>query len=165
MTKIGNIITKNGIIWPTILVTILCTVASVLISLVIGHFIGTTDLHALLVAAVICPTLVAPPVVYFYARLTIKLDKSKQEQEGMNKGLTQLNLELNNALKKVKLMSGLLTICSICKKIRDDRGYWNKIESFIKERSTADFVRGFCPECAKIYPGMNSPEKTDAHDV
>ena len=78
----------------------------------------------------------------------------------MNKDLTKLNHELNDALKKVKLMSGLLPICSVCKKIRDDRGYWNKIESFIKERTTADFIRGFCPECAKMYPGMNEPDKS-----
>ena len=159
MIDINNIFTKRGIVWPIIMVTILCIIASILISLVLGNLINTNDLRSLLFAATVCPALIAPPVIYFYAQLTIKLDKSRQEQEHLNKGLTKVNHELNDALKKVKLMSGLLPICSVCKKIRDDRGYWNKIESFIKERSTADFIRGFCPECAKLYPGMNKPEK------
>lgn len=57
------------------------------------------------------------------------------------------------ALKKVKVLSGLIPICASCKKIRDDRGYWNSLESYIKARSDADFTHGICPECAKkLYP-------------
>ena len=61
--------------------------------------------------------------------------------------------ELQEALAKVKLLSGLLPICASCKKIRDDKGYWNQIESYIRDHSEAEFSHGICPECAeKIYP-------------
>lgn len=60
--------------------------------------------------------------------------------------------ELINALAEVKKLSGLLPICSNCKKIRDDEGYWKQIEQFISERSDAEFTHGICPDCAeKLY--------------
>ena len=61
--------------------------------------------------------------------------------------------ELKDALSKVKTLSGLIPICASCKKIRDDSGYWNQIESYIKEHSQAEFSHGICPECVqKLYP-------------
>jgi DNA repair exonuclease SbcCD ATPase subunit len=64
-----------------------------------------------------------------------------------------LILELRDALSKIKTLSGMLPICSSCKKIRDDKGYWNQIESYIKSHSEAEFSHSICPECAKnIYP-------------
>ncbi|MFC1592200.1 hypothetical protein ACFL43_06720 [Thermodesulfobacteriota bacterium] len=63
--------------------------------------------------------------------------------------------ELQHALAKVKTLSGLLPICSNCKQIRDDQGYWNKIEIYIKDHSDADFTHSICPECAKeLYPEL-----------
>jgi hypothetical protein len=50
---------------------------------------------------------------------------------------------------EVKTLSGLLPICASCKKIRDDQGYWNQIESYIKAHSEADFSHCICPECIK----------------
>ena len=67
--------------------------------------------------------------------------------------------ELQNVLAKVKTLSGLLPICSSCKKVRDDKGYWSQIETYIREHSEADFSHSICPECAKkIYPDL------DIHD-
>jgi PleD family two-component response regulator len=67
----------------------------------------------------------------------------------------KLIVELQEALAKVKTLSGLLPICSSCKKIRDDTGYWNQIETYIRERSEADFTHSICPKCAKmLYPGL-----------
>lgn len=61
--------------------------------------------------------------------------------------------ELKEALAQVKTLSGLLPICASCKKIRDDKGYWNQIESFIRKHSSAEFTHSCCPECAKeLYP-------------
>ncbi len=61
--------------------------------------------------------------------------------------------ELQEALTKVKQLSGLLPICASCKKIRDDKGYWNQIELYIRKHSEAKFSHGLCPECAKLlYP-------------
>ncbi len=68
--------------------------------------------------------------------------------------------ELREALDQVKRLSGLLPICATCKKIRDDKGYWNEIESYICEHSEADFTHGICPECAeKYYPEFFNKKK------
>lgn len=64
--------------------------------------------------------------------------------------------ELKEALATVKTLSGLMPICSHCKKIRDDEGYWNQIEAYIEERSDAEFSHGICNDCAKkYYPEMD----------
>jgi PAS domain S-box-containing protein len=61
--------------------------------------------------------------------------------------------ELQKALSDVRQLSGLLPICASCKKIRDDNGYWNQIESYIKEHSGAEFSHSLCPDCIKVlYP-------------
>ena len=57
--------------------------------------------------------------------------------------------DLRDALSKIKTLSGLLPICASCKKIRDDKGYWNKIEIYIRNHSNADFTHSICPECAR----------------
>jgi PAS domain S-box-containing protein len=66
----------------------------------------------------------------------------------------QLIADLQRSLAEVKTLSGLLPICSSCKKIRDDKGYWNQIEGYIHKHSDATFSHGICPECTKkLYPG------------
>jgi PAS domain S-box-containing protein len=65
----------------------------------------------------------------------------------------KLIIELKKAVSKIKTLRGLLPICSSCKKIRDDKGYWNQLEAYIKAHSDADFSHSICPECAKkLYP-------------
>jgi len=59
--------------------------------------------------------------------------------------------DLRGALAKVKSLSGLLTICAGCKKIRDDGGYWKQVEGYIQEHSEARFSHGMCPDCIKKY--------------
>jgi PAS domain S-box-containing protein len=67
--------------------------------------------------------------------------------------------ELQEALAKVKTLSGLLPICASCKRIRDDRGYWQQIEAYIQEHSDAEFSHSVCPECArKLYPEIFQDE-------
>ncbi len=61
--------------------------------------------------------------------------------------------ELQNALSRIKTLSGMLPICSSCKKIRDDQGYWNQIEAYVSDHSEAEFSHSICPECVKkLYP-------------
>jgi PAS domain S-box-containing protein len=63
--------------------------------------------------------------------------------------------ELREALSRVKTLSGLLPICASCKQIRDDHGNWNPIETYIHDRSNAQFSHGICPECAaRLYPDL-----------
>lgn len=54
---------------------------------------------------------------------------------------------LVEAMEQVKTLSGLLPICASCKKIRDDKGYWNQIESYISQHTNADFTHSYCPDC------------------
>lgn len=73
-----------------------------------------------------------------------------------------LILDLQKTLKEVKTLSGLIPICASCKKIRDDKGYWNQIESYISKHSDADFSHGICPECAKtLYPDFELQTEQD----
>jgi len=61
--------------------------------------------------------------------------------------LERLIAELQDALAKVKLLSGLLPICASCKQIRDEQGSWRPLEAYIRAHSEADFSHGFCPKC------------------
>ncbi len=76
----------------------------------------------------------------------LKQRRSEAERE-------RLIIELTGALDKVKTLSGLLPMCASCKKIRDDKGYWTQVETYISARSDAAFTHGICPECTKkLYP-------------
>jgi methyl-accepting chemotaxis protein len=94
--------------------------------------------------------------------LESKVHERTKELNGTNLKLTKeidehkMTIDkLGNALAEVKQLSGLLPICSHCKKIRDDKGYWNQIEGYIQEHSDAEFSHGICQECAeKFYPDM-----------
>ncbi len=62
---------------------------------------------------------------------------------------------LQEALSKVKQLSGMLPICACCKKVRDDRGYWRQLEVYIRDHSEAEFSHGLCPDCGeRLYPGL-----------
>ena len=65
--------------------------------------------------------------------------------------------KLQSALEQVRMLSGLLPICSHCKRIRDDKGYWEQIESYIHDHSEAVFSHSICPDCLKkYYPEIKS---------
>ena len=68
--------------------------------------------------------------------------------------------DLSASLSEVKTLSGMLPICASCKKIRDDKGYWNQIECYIRDHSDAEFSHGICPECAeRLYPEYCKPKE------
>jgi hypothetical protein len=72
-----------------------------------------------------------------------------------DKEKSEVIAELKKALEEIKTLSGFLPICASCKKIRDDKGYWNQIEAYISEHSAAEFSHGICPECVeKLYPDI-----------
>ena len=93
----------------------------------------------------------------------IALDITEKKQEEMER--EQLIRELKKALAEVKTLSGLLPICSFCKNVRDDQGYWKQIESYITEHSELFFTHGLCPEClAHHYPQYSSALSAAQHD-
>ena len=76
------------------------------------------------------------------------------------KGLEDTVVKLKKALGEVKTLRGILPICSFCKKIRNDKGYWDQVEVYVSQHTDADFSHGICPDCmAKHYPGINISEK------
>ena len=91
-----------------------------------------------------------------HSSIQVALYKAEVDREAR-----RLNAELQAALEEVKQLSGLLPICANCKKIRDDEGYWQRIEGYIENHSEAHFTHSICPECKKkLYPEMclSSPD-------
>jgi hypothetical protein len=96
---------------------------------------------------------------YFILRKVIEINNTLStkvvECQRLGKGLEETIEQLKITLSEVKTLSGLLPICASCKRIRDDKGYWNLIETYIKEHSDAEFTHGLCPECTKaLYPQL-----------
>lgn len=79
-------------------------------------------------------------------RAKMELQKSHDE---LGKRVRERTANLKKALDDIKTLKGIIPICSYCKKIRDDKGYWNQLEFYIKTHSEADFSHSICPDCAK----------------
>ena len=85
------------------------------------------------------------------SKVQIFLDLERQtnvikEQQAM---LKTKNKELRSVLDEIRALKGLVPICSWCKNIRNDEGYWEKVEEYVERVSAAEFTHGVCPECAK----------------
>lgn len=93
------------------------------------------------------------------AEVKLELSQARQEIErrkAVEAERDRVIGELKKSLSEVKTLRGFLPICANCKKIRDDQGYWNRIETYIQQHSEAEFSHGICPECAKkLYPGLD----------
>ena len=80
------------------------------------------------------------------------ITKRKKAEEERKKVV----FELQNALAKIKTLRGLIPICANCKKIRNDEGYWQQVEIYVKDHSEAEFTHSVCPECMKkLYPELD----------
>ena len=109
-----------------------------------GPFVGKTQNESLL----LLQAFMGVTAVMTMTLATIVSERRRAELDR-----EELILELQEALSRVKTLKGLLPICAVCKNIRDDQGYWNHIESYVREHSHADFTHGICPACAKrLYP-------------
>ncbi len=87
------------------------------------------------------------------AQLFAERNRVEEERE-------KLVRDLQKALSEVKKLSGFLPICASCKKIRDDKGYWNQVEVYIRDHSEAEFSHGICPDCMKkLYPDFYKEDK------
>ncbi len=90
----------------------------------------------------------------------IELHAARRAKEKLIVEQAELLSELQTALANVKRLSGLVPICSLCKKIRDDKGYWNQLEAYLQENLHLSFTHGICPDCvAKLYPQMSKGSK------
>ncbi len=83
-------------------------------------------------------------------------DELEEQVKKRTSELEEANAGLKKALIEIKTLQGIIPICASCKKIRDDKGYWNQIETYIHEHSEAEVSHGICPECAKkLYPDLD----------
>ncbi len=88
----------------------------------------------------------------FYRWLPKIIEHDRQNKERLEK-----------ASSEIKTLSGLLPICSSCKKIRDDHGYWSQIEGYISHHSEVTFSHSICPDCAKkLYPNLEIYENEES---
>lgn len=98
-------------------------------------------------------------VQYRLKNSNIELEKTVDELEKTNNEKEGLIRELHNKINEVNTLRGILPLCSFCKKIRDDKGYWEQVDVYIHKYSQADISHSVCPECAKEqYPDL------DIHD-
>lgn len=88
-----------------------------------------------------------------------ELIKLKDEVRRRDDDQKKIIVELQKAFTEIKILRGFLPICASCKKIRDTKGVWKQIESYIREHSEAEFSHGICPECVKkLYPELSLEE-------
>jgi hypothetical protein len=74
--------------------------------------------------------------------------------------LRRASSELARTAASVKTLTGMLPICAGCKEIRDDQGYWQKVETYLQQNTDATFSHGMCPKCSeKYFPGIKSEKK------
>jgi PAS domain S-box-containing protein len=73
------------------------------------------------------------------------------ERKRIEEERERLIVELQQAIDQVKTLSGIVPICSYCKKIRDDRGYWEQVEAYVSKHTEAQFSHGICPQCLEQF--------------
>jgi CheY-like chemotaxis protein len=85
----------------------------------------------------------------FRVEIVLERIRTHLTLRNLQKSLEKKNAELRDALNNVETLSGLLPICANCKKIRDDKGYWNQLEMYISKHTLAEFTHAICPDCVK----------------
>jgi chromosome segregation ATPase len=77
------------------------------------------------------------------------LNKKNAQLDHLNRELQEKNQQLEEALKKVRELSGLLPVCSHCKKVRDDQGYWSELADYLSDHADVMVSHSICPQCSK----------------
>jgi hypothetical protein len=91
--------------------------------------------------------------------LMLEIKKRKETEELLVKERDRLK----KALAEIKTLRGIVPICSSCKKIRNDKGYWQQVEVYVSDNSEAEFSHGICPDCMKrLYNEIDDDETTEA---
>jgi PAS domain S-box-containing protein len=114
-----------------------------------GRGIPSTDLHRRKDHSLLDVEVISHYISFgeWPALLAIVTDVTERRQ--LTEERERIIAELKDALASVKTLRGLIPICASCKKIRDDQGYWNQVEVYVRDRSEAQFSHGICPDCRK----------------
>lgn len=103
--------------------------------------------------------IMADTIQEYNERLEKKIEERTEELSLSVAKLEKSNRDLTESMTKIRLLSGLLPMCSSCKKIRNDKGYWEQIEVYIRDHSEAEFSHGICPACSKkLYPEFQNED-------
>lgn len=110
--------------------------------------------------------LIFPLTINLYTRrLQEVIDNQTRELTTVNEKQTKLIKHLQDAFSSIRTLEGLIPICASCKRIRNDNGYWEQVEEYIKQHSEANFSHGICPECIKkLYPNVASKMEKEKLD-
>lgn len=138
-------------------ISLISVASSVMISAMLWRLADLPNMKALLLIAVLCPALIAPPVAWSYCRLITKLHRNKQ-------ALEKRNQELADLLADIKSLSRMLPICASCRKIRDDQGNWSKLEAYVEIHAKVEFSHSMCPDCShNLYPELYQDCNSEPH--
>jgi hypothetical protein len=118
------------------------------ISIVLPFFPQTHYWPLILVYATVA--VIVSLIILIASHLLEKKDREQQE----------LIKNLQSALKEIKTLRGIVPICSFCKKIRDDKGYWSQVDAYVSQHTDAKFSHGVCPECMEKHYLNNSDDDT-----
>ncbi len=114
----------------------------ILVGLAESEYLQTWYREAMLSGSAVLALIAFSTILAWMARSTWRRQMDSQAERD------RLIQDLTQALTEVKNLKGMLPICGHCKKIRDDQGYWNHLESYISEHTDATFTHGVCPDCA-----------------
>ncbi len=113
--------------------------------------IDLSEVRAPFIQAAVLSGVVAAAAILLGAGLFLKTT------EPVLRRLRETVAQLENTLREVKTLRGIIPICAYCKKIRNDRGYWDQVEVYVRDHSDADFSHGICPDCfQKNFPGIGT---------
>ncbi|BCL60119.1 hypothetical protein DGMP_08120 [Desulfomarina profundi] len=148
-----GILIKYGPGKISVLITaIVITLSVIITSLSLVVFQGYIDTLGIIIC-IAAPLLILPVPAKIFFSMLLKLNRTEEL-------LRKKNQDLEREAEKVRTLSGLLPICSSCKKIRDTGGKWNDLESYLDKHSEIQLTHGFCPECVdRLYPSFinNTP--------
>ncbi len=136
----------------TLLLVITTTIflAELFIMMILDNMQQLNSFQEALFDSILLTTIVFPTLFFLVFRPMINHIAIRQRAEQEKNALIT---ELNEALAEVKMLQGVIPICSSCKSIRDDEGYWHQVEAYVSAHSTAEFTHGICDKCLKdLYP-------------
>ncbi len=134
------------------MIAIVVTVATFLILWIVDGYVEILAFYLSFFLSFVLTTF----LIYNFGKLLLELDKTGNILKKNKK-------KLEMALSEVKSLGELIPICANCKKIRDDKGYWNQIEQYISEHTDSHFSHGICPDCMReLYPDLFDKNLTNS---
>lgn len=89
---------------------------------------------------ILCPAVIAPPMFYYYGSALHEIARQRRE-------LGDAHARLEAAFREVRELRGLIPVCAWCHKVRDDEGYWNRVDSFLEQHTRVQVTHSICPDC------------------